>query len=208
MLKKEYKKMYMVVLLVIYQSFFYLISKLSPFEMHVLGNSFDDKIPFIPVFIYFYVGWYLMLFVVPFLFLKDNEKTFYKYIISTFICISICCLIYFIYPTTIIREPTLSSGITSFVVKFIYAIDTPILNCFPSMHCIICFMFMFYTWGLKNTNKYLKITIQILSLLVILSTVFVKQHVVIDIISALVIAIIVYFVSRYIKIPKWMLKKN
>ncbi len=208
MLKKEYKKMYIVVLLVIYQSLFYLISKLSPFEMHILGSTFDDKIPFIPAFIYFYVGWYLMLFIVPLLFLKDNEKTFYKYIISTFICISVCCLIYFIYPTTIIRETTLSSGITAFIVRFIYTIDTPILNCFPSMHCIICFMFMFYAWGLKNTNKYLKITIQIVSLLVVLSTVLVKQHVVVDIISALIIAIIVYYISKRIKIPKWMLKKN
>ena len=208
MLKKEYKKMYLIILLVIYQSLLYLISKLSPFAIHILGSSVDDKIPFIPAFIYFYVGWYLMLFIVPFLFLKDNEKVFYKYIISTFICISACCFVYFIYPTTIIRESTLSSGITDFVVRFIYAIDTPVLNCFPSMHCIICFMFMFYTWGLKNTNKYLKITIQVLSLLVVLSTVFVKQHVVIDIISALIIAVIVYFVSKYIKIPKWMLKKN
>ena len=83
-----------------------------------------------------------MLFVVPYLLYKSDEEFFKRYFVSTFISITVAGLIYIFFPTSIVRASINGSGITNFIVKFIYLIDTPVMNCFPSMHCIISFLFI------------------------------------------------------------------
>ena len=45
--------------LVIFQALAYFLAKFTPIEAHLVGNSIDKAIPFIPIFIIPYVLWYL-----------------------------------------------------------------------------------------------------------------------------------------------------
>ena len=204
MFKKDDKKILLIPLLVVFQSSLYFLCKLGPFKPNLIGSSWDLKLPFIPVFIYFYVSWYLLLFLIPYIFYKNDRESFYKYATCSIICTVIASIIFIFYPTTILRNDIEVTGITSFIINFIYKADTPILNCFPSMHCVLCFLFMFNIP--KNINKIYKVFIWFISLMIILSTLFVKQHVIIDVVSAFVICLIVYLVVNnkklYLKIFK------
>lgn len=209
MFRSKYRNINLIILLIIYESIMYLLCKLSPFSVHVLGSTLDSKIPFIPEFIYFYVSWYLMLFIFPYVFLKKNQESFCKYVTSTFWCITITTIIYLFFPTTILRTDMEITSFSTLLVKIIYLIDTPVLNCFPSMHCIICFLFIYIVYFDDKFSKKNKWIAYVWSLLVILSTLFIKQHVILDIISAFIISIVTYnVVCRTNCWKKIVLKEN
>lgn len=207
-MKKNYKLFLTIAFLVIYQSLLYLISKLTPIKATILTSTIDSRIPFIPYFIYFYILWYVMLFIVPYLLYKSDKEIFKKYFVSTFISITIAGLIYIFSPTSIVRASINGSGITNFIVKFIYLIDTPVMNCFPSMHCIISFLFIFSVIGCRNLSNKYKWVISILSCLIVISTLLVKQHVVVDVISGFIISSFVYFIVCKTKIWTFLKLKN
>lgn len=193
-MKKNYKVLLLIIFLVGYQSILYLISKLTPLKMTMLSSGIDSKIPFISYFIYFYIFWYIMLLAVPYLLYIFDKNSFCKYFTSSFICITIAFFIYSLFPTSMVRADIEGAGITNFIVKFIYFIDTPVMNCFPSMHCILSFLFIYSSLTCQNMPNWCKGSISILSLLVVASTLFVKQHVLLDVVSAFIISSVIYFV--------------
>lgn len=202
MKKKNNKIIILIMLLIIYQTLMYLIAKTTSVEINFVGNYIDSKIPFIPQFIYPYISWYLMLFIVPYIFYKNNLKNFNNYFVTTFICITLVVFIYFYYPTTMNRADLVVSSISEYLVSVVYKLDTPVLNCFPSMHCIISFIFIYVSLTDKKFNLKCKLFIVIWAMLVILSTVFVKQHVLIDMISAFIISLFVFLVVKKVKYLK------
>ena len=202
-MKLKNKKILMLILfLFIYQTSLYLIAKITPIEINVVGNAIDNKIPFIPQFIFAYISWYVMLFLVPYIFYKTNPKGFNKYYITTFLCITIGLFIYFFYPTTMYRADIEFKSISEYLVNIIYKMDTPALNCLPSMHCVISFIFIYVSLTEKNLNIKYKVLLTIWSLLVIVSTLFVKQHVLVDVISAFILSLIVFVLVSNIKYLK------
>ena len=202
-MKLKNKKILMLILfLFIYQTSLYLIAKITPIEINVVGNAIDNKIPFIPQFIFAYISWYVMLFLVPYIFYKTNPKSFNKYYITTFLCITIGLFIYFFYPTTMYRADIEFKSISEYLVNIIYKMDTPALNCLPSMHCVISFIFIYVSLTEKNLNIKYKVLLTIWSLLVIVSTLFVKQHVLVDVISAFILSLIVFVLVSNIKYLK------
>lgn len=192
-MKEKYKPLLYCISLVIYQSILYFIAKLSPFNITLIGSNLDNKIPFIDEFIYFYISWYLMLFIVPYLMYKKDKDIFKNYLITIITCNTFVFFIYFLYPTTINRPNIIVKDITSFITYFIYKIDTPALNCFPSMHCIISFIYMYIVIFENEFSKY-RLSIIIWSLLIIISTLFVKQHVLLDVLGAFVISLVIYLI--------------
>ena len=191
-MKKNYKLFLTIASLVIYQSLLYLISKLTPIKTTILTSTIDS----------------LILFVVLYLLYKSDEEFFKRYFVSTFISITIAGLIYIFFPTSIVRASINGSGITNFIVKFIYLIDTPVMNCFPSMHCIISFLFIFSVIGCRNLSNKYKWVISILSCLIVISTLLVKQHVVVDVISGFIISSFVYFIVCKTKIWTFLKLKD
>ena len=80
--------------------------------------------------------------------------------------------------------------VTDFIIKATYFLDNPALNCFPSIHCLFCFQVILTTILSKNIKFKYKFLITIVSFLIIMSTVLVKQHYFLDILGALIICII------------------
>ena len=208
-MKEKYKPIIYCALLSGFQGLMYLLGKLSPLKAHMVGNSIDNVIPFVPIFIYAYVSWYVMLFIIPTFFYYKNKTIFLKYCYSIFVSIIICFLIYILFPTAMIRPETSISGVTGFIIKTVYWVDTPILNCFPSMHCLISFILIYFSLFEKEVKPVYKLITIVWGLLIVLSTVFVKQHVVIDVISAFVISILVFiFVNKSKKIKEKISKSK
>lgn len=204
MLKKiNLKVIWIIISLIIFECIMYLLAKITPFNPYLLISVFDNNLPYINYFVYFYIGWYLMLFFVPY-FIYLNSKTCFKEYITNFIgCVFISSIVFLIFPTTIIRNTALGTSFNDFVVSLIYKIDTPILNCLPSMHCAISFLFIYYAIILKNTKWYYRLIIIILSILVITSTLLIKQHVIYDVFTALIMVFISVFITKYFKLQRY-----
>lgn len=193
--KLEIKPIITTISLVCIQSILYFISKLLQGDLNLVGNVIDAKIPFVPAFFIPYCIWYLMIFIIPYyLYCKDKDK-FIKYTMAYMLCSMIGNIVFISYPSTVARPTVTGTDIFSLIAKFIYWIDTP-TNCFPSLHCAISMLFILYICESKNTNIITKISVCIISILIMLSTLFTKQHVVVDFISGDILALIVYLIVK------------
>lgn len=205
MKKLNYKIVLIIIGLILFESFFYFLSKLTFLEPFLLTSSFDSNLPLVPFFIYFYIFWYLMLFIIPYIIYLKRKDLFYEYIAIFVTCILISSIIFFFFPTTIVRGDINVNGITSFLVNFIYLTDTPALNCLPSMHCAFCFGFMYYSFRL-DIKWYYKLLINLISILIILSTMFIKQHVIWDVIAALFLVFIAIVLVKKLRLDSYIKK--
>lgn len=161
----------------------------------------DNNIPFINWFIIFYVACYPWWYIGPLLVLKYNRKRYYEYLSSAAIGYIISGIIYIALPTEITRPVISNDNFLNVIVNFVYEIDTPANNLFPSLHCFISWNCYLCIRGEKEVPKYYRIGYLVFALLVCASTVFIKQHFFIDIIAGVLLAELTYFIARKIKLP-------
>ncbi len=200
MKKIEWKPILTAIFLIIFQSIFFWTSKAIQGQAHLIGNVIDTKIPFNIWFMIPYCIWYFLIIIVPYILYKKNKDSFIRYIYSYMICTIVANIIFVAYPTTVIRPEVAPTNILTGITHLIFLIDTPILNCFPSLHCAMSILFMTSILENKNINVFTKVIITIICLFIMASTLFVKQHVFIDLVSGDIIATIVYFfVKRFYK---------
>lgn len=172
-----------------------------------LTIALDRMIPFVPIFIIPYVYWYLYM-IIGFLILSLNDrKKYMRCILGLYLGMFFSYTIYLIFPTEIVRPTVTGNGILNSIVKIIYSLDRP-FNCFPSLHVLGTYFIMRYTK--KENSKYVYYYTQVVGILIILSTIFIKQHFVLDAVASMLIVelinIIVKKISeenleKYLKIP-------
>lgn len=185
-------------------SFIYL--EQSSVKPNIIHCAFDDFIPFCEYFIIPYVLWYGFIAVTLwyFAFRCKERKEYWQLITTLGVGMTVFIIVSFVYPNGQELRPALE-GENFFIqaVKILYWIDTP-TNIFPSMHvfdAVACGVAI-----LKNDdcrkNKILTWGTGILTVLVILSTMFLKQHSVVDVISALALYVLCYQIF-YKVVPKY-----
>ncbi len=184
------------------QSILYFGVKLITHHPHLLISHFDNWLPFIPQFVYFYILWYLMLIGVPYLIYRYDKELLPKYnkifLLDSIICISI----FLIYPTTINRGVFTVNGISSWIVSLIYYFDQPVLNCFPSLHALNSLLWIVIMLNNKKIPTKWHYIVIFLSIGVILSTLFIKQHVIYDLFGSVLVLLISYIILKVIHLIK------
>ena len=141
-------------------------------------------VPLVKPFIYFYSAWYPFILINTFI-IYLYDKGFFKCLIATMLISAFFAQITFIvYPTEVIRPTIEVHNLTDWLLNFNYTGDNPPVNCLPSMHCVYCFVVSFYIYKCKKL-KY-RYWLILFSLLIVVSTLFVKQHIVEDIILSFI----------------------
>jgi len=179
----------LIVLFVFLQLVVYKWIQLIPAEGFKLTTPLDMAIPFVPHFIIPYLLVFPLV-VVPFVLAwkrpKDLRKVVYAFLLATIIGE----IIFIVFPTTMVR-PELSGGdIFTDLVLHTYAVDSPPKNCFPSFHVTISTL---TTLLCLKLSKRVGLATLPLTVLIILATVFIKQHYVVDIFGGLVLASFSYW---------------
>ena len=126
---------------------------------------------------------------------KYNKKVFDRYIVTCLIYALFEGIIFILLPTTMTREPLVVDSISTWIINIIYKVDTPV-NLFPSAHCALAILFIISTLDVKEIKKEYKILITITSVLIMLSTVFIKQHVIVDVLGAFIIVPMYYIIRK------------
>ena len=92
-------------------------------------------------------------------------------------------------------------NIFTWLVGRLYHADTN-TNVIPSMHVLGCMAAVFGLFRCRCTPRWAKIGVIILTVLINASTVFIKQHSILDVIIALIVSVVLYFV-----VFRWMDKR-
>jgi membrane-associated phospholipid phosphatase len=162
-----------------------------------LVTDLDRQIPFLKGFVVPYLSWYGFL-LVGFLYLVyKDRRNYYITLVEFVIGLLICYGVYAIYQTTVPRpELTGNDDWLLRMVEWVYGSDQP-FNCFPSTHVLTSYLMMRAYLRTNQISTHYKIIVTVMSLLIIVSTQFVKQHVLLDIVGAVLVAEgVVYALDR------------
>lgn len=156
--------------------------------------ALDDAIPFCEWFLIPYLFWFIYLIgtlVYTFFFDVYAFKRMMYFIIITY---SVTMLIYFLFPTCQNLRPAeflRDNALTRFISWF-YRFDTNTNVC-PSIHVLGSVAAMFGLLDCRRLQKPLqKLLFIVLCVLICISTVFMKQHSVLDVMAALPLCAIAY----------------
>lgn len=186
-----------MVIMLIVNTFTYNVTPIWTNQMKhfCLETKVDQMIPFVPIFVVPYILAYLQWFVGYFAIAKTEEVFCKQILYGEVVSKIVVCLIFLLIPSEMERAFIQSQDFFSRLVSWVYACDRPI-NLFPSIHCLeswICFQ---SSRNRKFFSKKYEIIMGCSTLLVFLSTVSIKQHLVVDIISAILVAELGLAVSR------------
>jgi len=182
---------------VLYLLAFHLLESRTAHGFHVIHASMDSSIPFCEYFIVPYLLWFFFIAATVLWFMfKDKEKKEYtRLIINLGIGMTLFILISWIYPNGHFLRPEVfpRENIFTDMVRALYGADTS-TNIFPSIH-VYNSVAAFIAIAHNETLRKKKVVVPgafVLTVLIILSTVFLKQHTVVDVIGAFALNFVVY----------------
>ena len=170
---------------------------------HIIDSSLDDKIPFCEYFIIPYLLWFLYIAVTVgyFLFFNENTTEFWSLILNLAIGMTLFLIVSYVYPNGLNIRPAefTNDSVFTRMVQFLYRTDTP-TNVLPSIHVYNSVAAFSAIHTCKNLRKHKGIRTGsfILTTLIVLSTMFLKQHSIADVATGITCAVATYvlFYSR------------
>ncbi len=186
-------------------TFFFIESRNVP--INIIHTPLDDKIPFCEYFIVPYVIWYLYVAGTLMYFGFQTKKTreYNCFVTNMALGMIVFVAVSFIYPNGQNLRPELTvDNPFKWAVNFLYTIDTS-TNILPSLHVfasVACDMALCMDSNFKKHSSW-KLASHTISLLIILSTMFLKQHSVIDVVAALICNLL-FFPVIYHKELAWV----
>ena len=173
---------------------FLVLERLLKLDFHPISCVLDNIIPFNEYFIIPYYFWFVFIIgmlVYSFLFDIPTFRRYMKYIIITY---TFTLLIYVIYPTKQdLRPPVFErNNVFTRIVGFLYGFDTNTNVC-PSLHVIGSMAVYFAARKSKLFGKFLwRIAFLFMTIMICISTVFLKQHSIIDIAAGVLVSLAAY----------------
>lgn len=163
---------------------FYRILNRPGDHVYSLAVALDFMIPFEPAFIIPYILWYPFITGALIALAFVDRKTYFLTLIAL-CCGLVISYIFFSLFQTGIDRPTIQNHKCYLytLVSYIYSNDQP-YNCFPSIHVLTSYVIL---RGTRSFGRTIWLMTSALSILIIVSTVLVKQHVVADIAGGIVV---------------------
>ena len=170
-------------------TFFYFISSsiVGDGVRGSLALPLDGQIPLIEEFILIYFGCYIFWFGGLFFMACQSSERFFNFFARVLVCliIAFCCFIFL--PLEITRPVVEGEGFFKDAVRFLYTIDEP-YNLFPSLHCFFNWIIYVQIRGKKEYSLALRLFSCVFSLAVFASTLFTRQHFLLDVVAGVLLA--------------------
>ena len=176
----------------LYFALYFLTENLIPAEKcHVMHCFLDDLIPFNEYFLIFYTGWYLLVAGSLLYYFFYDVGRFRELDLYIFITQMVAMACYIFFPSRQDLRPEVfpRENLFTWVMGLIYTFDTNTGVC-PSLH--VAYSLAIVSVMLKDTylKKTTKALVTVFSILVCLSTAFVKQHSTLDILAAIPVVLL------------------
>ena len=193
----------MAIYMVIYMPTFFWVESLTPAGgFNIIHTAIDDMIPVVEIFIVPYILWlpYLVIGMIAIAIKSRALSRKTSYMLMTGMTIFV--IISLVYPNALELRAAIPDRENIFMdlINYLHAIDTP-TDVLPSLHVYDAIV---VAAGLHLTFKDKKVMLvlsDILTVLIVLSTMFIKQHSIIDVISAIVLFIPVFIIICFVIKP-------
>lgn len=160
----------------------------------------ETAIPLVSEWIYIYFGCYIF-WIVNYIMVarihRDDKAMFYRFVITDMTSRLICAIFFIGLPTTNIRPEVPEGGFSAWLLTLLYNVDQPV-NLFPSIHCLVSWLCFAGIRGSAKVPFWYKAFSCMVALLVVLSTLFTKQHYAIDTIAGIVLAEVLFQIYQRI----------
>ncbi len=177
--------------LLTFQIITYLAVQKIERPLHDAALPIDQKIPFVPQMVFIYGLWYPLIAIFPIILYFASPQMYMRYIISILLDICISLLIYAAYPTSFKRPQPTAEKLSDKIVGWLYTKGNyKGKNCMPSMHCSMCFIVLIFTLCCGDMLVWVRIAACLLAVMIVISTVLTKQHVLLDVITAAPLAVV------------------
>lgn len=187
----------------VYLLWFFGLERAVPEHYLIVTSPLDAYIPFCEYFIIPYLLWFpYIVCTLLYFFMKEREEGFYRLSYSLITGMTIILVIYTFLPNMqLLRvEEYPRENLCTMIVRMLQQFDTPTNVC-PSLHVFVTVALNIAVLKSKELRKYpcLQGGTLLLSVLICLSTVFLKQHSVTDVWCAFILNAIIYFIFYHKK---------
>ncbi len=168
------------------------------FQHHELYTAVDGMIPFLPWMIVIYWGAYALWIANYFLSSFHDKSGYDRTLLAHYMGEIVCLLCFIFFPTTMVRPEVWGTGIFESLTRLTYRVDSAD-NLLPSIHCFVSWI----SWiGVRNNpdiSKAYKWFSFVFATAICISTLTVKQHVIIDVFTGIGLAELSYFAAGRMK---------
>lgn len=199
----------MVIYLIVYLILFFIVERLTEDNYHVIHMALDDKIPFCEYFVIPYFCWfaYVAGFVLYFIFFdKESYWPMFWFLVTG---MTVFLIVSFVYPNGHELRPAQfpRDNVFTRMIANLYQTDTA-TNILPSIHVYNSIGIHIAVHKSRRLSKHRPVQIAsgILCALIIMSTVFIKQHSMVDVISAFGLAAVLYGLIYVTHVIPWRTK--
>ncbi len=207
---KKYSHAWVLLYFIFYITWFTWLERAVTTKYTIIHLTLDDYIPFCEIFVIPYFLWFAYIFLaVAYFFFKDRSE-FYRITAFLFIGMTICLITYTIWPNGHDLRPNLDtlgrSNIFTRIMGWLYSTDT-CTNVCPSIHAFnsIGACIAIYRSRHLKEKRTLRIGTLVLTVLICMSTVFLKQHSIFDVACACLLSLIMYVI---VYVPDYRLARR
>ncbi|MCR4590679.1 MAG: phosphatase PAP2 family protein [Lachnospiraceae bacterium] len=201
-------------LLFIYLPWFFILEENVTGNYHLIHMAIDDILPFNEIFVIPYLMWFPYVLGVVLWFVFTNRAEYWKLFAFLSAGMTAFLIISTLYPNGCQLRPLVfpRDNFCTMLVLRLYHSDTN-TNIFPSIHVYNSLGVHFAIANSKTLSKNKKVHIASLLMctLIIISTMFLKQHSCFDVLGAFLMATVMYFLIYVLDInalKKLILRKN
>ncbi|KWW20681.1 phosphoesterase [Peribacillus simplex] len=184
-----------LLLLVVTSSIYSIINQSSGHAVDVT-TIIDGEIPFIKEFVVPYLLWYPYIYGLLIYYCFVDRKHYFVALGSLVSGKLICFLIYCLWQSTVPRPEVMGNDIFAHLMRVVYSHDQPV-NCLPSIHVLTTFIMMIVVHKRREQHKWEHAGVTAFGTLIILSTLFTKQHAVLDVLAGILLACGMYAAIQY-----------
>jgi len=189
MLSRPYRVSLPMVVLVLLVPFYLFIAELARERtLHVPELAWDRVVPLEPTWALVYGSLYLFLILLP-VFVVRQEDQIRRTVLAYLMVWMVAYVCFLVYPTAAPRPAkVIGEGFVVWGLRFLYSSDPP-YNCFPSLHVAHSFVSALTCY---RVHRGVGIAAALCASLIGVSTLYTKQHYVIDVIAGMLLASVAY----------------
>ena len=165
---------------------------------HSLVTDLDQSVPFLKIFILPYLMWYVFILGTLVYFCFKDKKIYYRTLWAINLSLLIAYGFYYFFQTHVPRPELAGNDLLTHLIAFVYNTDQP-YNAFPSIHVLLSFLMIKAVNRYSAKNIYNITLVYLPAILIIAATQFVKQHVLLDLFSAVAIGGLVFDIVYNLK---------
>lgn len=152
-----------------------------------IETSVDRLIPFFAPSVSVYLVCYLFWGINYILIARQNKEAVCRFFAGDFISRLICLFFYLVFPTTNVRPEVVPEGFWNQVMIWLYSVDAAD-NLFPSIHCLVSWFCYIGIRGRKDIPVWYQRFSLIFAIMICISTLTTKQHVIADVAGGILAA--------------------